>query len=138
MAARWAGVTSGRPRISRRIAAATNGSSRAGRLRAAGAPPRRRTAPQPGRARSVPAAGQASLLVLPFRMQLGAVSPAPQELTPAAAALVGRPLSDASIAEAAEIAQHQARPLDNTDFAPHWRKQVVRVYAARAPAELKR
>ncbi len=63
---------------------------------------------------------------------LGAVSPAPVEVGEAAAALVGRPLGPESIAEAAEIAQHRARPLDNTDFAPHWRKQVVRVYVTRA------
>jgi len=68
---------------------------------------------------------------------LGAVSPCPTEVPEAAAALVGRPLTDASIAEAAEIAQHLARPLDNTDFAPHWRKQVVSVYVARALGELR-
>jgi 4-hydroxybenzoyl-CoA reductase subunit beta len=63
---------------------------------------------------------------------LGAVAPAPLELEEAARELVGRPLSDDTIARAAEIAQHRARPLDNTDFAPHWRKQVVSTYVARA------
>jgi 4-hydroxybenzoyl-CoA reductase subunit beta len=68
---------------------------------------------------------------------LGAVSPAPTLIEEAGARLVGRPLSDESIAEAAEIAQHLARPLDNTDFAPHWRKQVVSTYVTRALGELR-
>lgn len=68
---------------------------------------------------------------------LGAVSPAPTNIEDACAALVGKPLSDETIAQAAEIAQHQARPLDNTDFLPHWRKQVVHTYVARALGELR-
>ena len=52
-------------------------------------------------------------------------------------ALVGRKLTDEAIAEAGEIAQHQARPLDNTDFLPHWRKQVVSTYVGRALRELR-
>ena len=68
---------------------------------------------------------------------LGAVSPSPTLVEEAAERLVGRPLTDESIAEAAEIAQHLARPLDNTDFLPHWRKQVVAVYVTRALAQLK-
>lgn len=68
---------------------------------------------------------------------LGAVSPSPKVVDEAALALVGRPLTDESIAEAAEIAQHQARPLDNTDFLPHWRKQVVSTYVTRALGELR-
>ena len=63
---------------------------------------------------------------------LGAVSPSPMVVGEAGEKLVGRPLSDESIFEAAEIAQHIARPLDNTDFAPHWRKQVVATYVTRA------
>ncbi len=68
---------------------------------------------------------------------LGAVSPCPMEVPEAVEKLVGRPLSDESISEAAEIAQHLARPLDNTDFAPHWRKQVVHVYVSRALNQLR-
>jgi 4-hydroxybenzoyl-CoA reductase subunit beta len=68
---------------------------------------------------------------------LGAVSPSPMVVEEAAAKLVGRPLTDESIGEAAEIAQHLARPLDNTDFAPHWRKQVVSTYVTRALQELR-
>jgi CO/xanthine dehydrogenase FAD-binding subunit len=68
---------------------------------------------------------------------LGAVSPSPTLVEEAAEKLVGRPLTDESIAEAAEIAQHLARPLDNTDFAPHWRKQVVSTYVTRALEELR-
>lgn len=63
---------------------------------------------------------------------LGAVAPAPVEISEAAEALVGTRLEDAAIAAAADVAQHQARPLDNTDFLPHWRKQVVSVYVRRA------
>ena len=69
---------------------------------------------------------------------LGAVSPAPTEIPEAVERLVGRPLSDESIKEAAEIAQHLARPLDNTDFMPAWRKQVVETYVARALREISR
>jgi 4-hydroxybenzoyl-CoA reductase subunit beta len=68
---------------------------------------------------------------------LGAVSPSPTVIEEAGALLVGRPLTDESISEAAEIAQHLARPLDNTDFLPHWRKQVVSVYVTRALSQLK-
>jgi 4-hydroxybenzoyl-CoA reductase subunit beta len=68
---------------------------------------------------------------------LGAVAPAPVEIEEAARALVGHQLTDESIARAAGIAQHRARPLDNTDFAPHWRKQVVSTYVARALNELR-
>ena len=68
---------------------------------------------------------------------LGAVSPSPSVIEEAGERLVGRPLTDESIAEAAEIAQHLARPLDNTDFLPHWRKQVVSVYVTRALSQLK-
>jgi 4-hydroxybenzoyl-CoA reductase subunit beta len=68
---------------------------------------------------------------------LGAVSPCPALIEEAGERLVGRPLTDESIAEAAEIAQHLARPLDNTDFAPHWRKQVVSIYVTRALEELR-
>ncbi len=69
---------------------------------------------------------------------LGAVSPSPMEVPEAVAKLVGRPLTDESIQEAAEIAQHLARPLDNTDFMPAWRKQVVETYVTRAFREISR
>jgi CO/xanthine dehydrogenase FAD-binding subunit len=68
---------------------------------------------------------------------LGAVSPSPLVVDEAGARLVGSPLDEKAIGDAAEIAQHLARPLDNTDFAPHWRKQVVRTYVARALRELR-
>ena len=68
---------------------------------------------------------------------LGAVHPSPMIVKEAGAALVGRRLTDEAIAEAGEIAQHQARPLDNTDFLPHWRKQVVSTYVGRALRELR-
>jgi 4-hydroxybenzoyl-CoA reductase subunit beta len=66
------------------------------------------------------------------RLVLGAVAPSPLVIEEAERELVGRPLTDGSIERAAEIARHEARPLDNTDFAPHWRKQVVQTYVRRA------
>jgi 4-hydroxybenzoyl-CoA reductase subunit beta len=66
------------------------------------------------------------------RLVVGAVAPAPIVVDEAEIELVGKPLTDDAIERVAEIAQHQARPLDNTDFVPHWRKQVVRTFVRRA------
>jgi 4-hydroxybenzoyl-CoA reductase subunit beta len=71
------------------------------------------------------------------RVVVGAVAPSPLVVDEAEKELVGRPLADEAIERAAEIAQHQARPLDNTDFVPHWRKQVVRTYVRRALNQLR-
>jgi len=68
---------------------------------------------------------------------LGAVHPSPRIIEEAGAVLVGRKLTDEAIREAGEIAQHLARPLDNTDFLPHWRKQVVATHVGRALAGLR-
>jgi 4-hydroxybenzoyl-CoA reductase subunit beta len=72
------------------------------------------------------------------RLVVGAVAPAPILVEAAEKELVGRPLTDESIGRAAEIAQHEARPLDNTDFVPHWRKQVVSTFVRRALGEIGR
>jgi len=63
---------------------------------------------------------------------LNAVGPAPVRCREAEKALVGRPLSDEAIEEAADLASGGAKPLDNTDFAPSYRKKMIRVHVRRA------
>jgi xanthine dehydrogenase iron-sulfur cluster and FAD-binding subunit A len=55
----------------------------------------------------------------------------------AEAALVGRPLTDAAIADAAEGAYEVAKPMDNTDFDLVWRKRMSRALAGYAFRELR-
>jgi 4-hydroxybenzoyl-CoA reductase subunit beta len=71
------------------------------------------------------------------RVVLGAVSSRPMDAPTAAAALIGVPLTDARIAEAAERAAVLARPMDNTDFSLHWRKRVTRDVVTYALCELR-
>jgi 4-hydroxybenzoyl-CoA reductase subunit beta len=66
------------------------------------------------------------------RLVLGAVASQPREAARAAAALVGERLTPEVVARAADLAAGPARPLDNTDFTHPYRKQVTRVYVARA------
>ena len=61
------------------------------------------------------------------RIWLGAVSMAPVEVTEAEAALTGRPLTDEAIEEAARLAYPRSKPVDNTDFAVRWRKEMTRL-----------
>ncbi|MHC5032469.1 MAG: FAD binding domain-containing protein [Planctomycetota bacterium] len=63
---------------------------------------------------------------------LNALGPAPISCPAAEHALVGDPLTDESIAEAADLAPRAARPLDNTDYMPSWRKKMIRVHVQRA------
>src|SRR5216110_841984 len=70
------------------------------------------------------------------RLVLGGVASYPQEVPEVKAALAGRPLSDESIAAAAEAAYRPSKPMDNTDFDLSWRKQMTRVYVARALHQL--
>ena len=63
---------------------------------------------------------------------LNAVGPAPIRATEAEQALVGRPLTDDTIREASQLAPRTARPLDNTDHMPSWRKKMVHVHVRRA------
>jgi len=51
--------------------------------------------------------------------------------------LVGRPLDQDSIAEAAALASQIAKPLDNTDFNMTWRKRVTQEYVTHALRELR-
>src|SRR5437867_2957061 len=71
------------------------------------------------------------------RIVLGGVASYPQEIPEAGAALQGAPLSDESIAAAADAAYRPSKPMDNTDFDLSWRKQMTRVYVARALQELR-
>ena len=65
-------------------------------------------------------------VVVDARLWLGAVSMAPLEAREAQDFLRGRPLTDAVIDEAARIAYPLAKPMDNTDFALRWRKEMTR------------
>ncbi len=68
------------------------------------------------------------------RIVVGAVASSPLDVPAAAAQLVGQPLTDDTIARAADAAAVCARPMDNTDFSLHWRKRLARevvVYALR-------
>jgi len=76
--------------------------------------------------------------VVQARIVLGGVASWPQEIPEAGAVLAGTELSDESIAAAADAAYRPAKPMDNTDFDLSWRKQMTRVYVARALAELGR
>jgi len=71
------------------------------------------------------------------RIVLGGVASYPQEVPEAGEALQGARLSDESIAAAAEAAYRPSKPMDNTDFDLSWRKQMTRVYVARALQELR-
>jgi CO/xanthine dehydrogenase FAD-binding subunit len=71
------------------------------------------------------------------RIVLGAVSSRPLVAEKAAAALIGRPLSDGAIAEAATLAFVISKPMDNTDFALVWRKRVTRDFVTYALQELR-
>src|SRR5216117_1433659 len=71
------------------------------------------------------------------RIVLGGVASYPQEIPEAGAALIGAPLSEESIAAAAEAAYRPSKPMDNTDFDLSWRKQMTRVYVKRALDELR-
>jgi 4-hydroxybenzoyl-CoA reductase subunit beta len=64
-------------------------------------------------------------VVAEARLWLGAVSMAPLEAAASQAALVGRPLTDAAIEEAARLAYPLAKPVDNTDFGLRWRKEMT-------------
>ncbi len=66
---------------------------------------------------------------------LGAVGSRPVVAEAAAAALIGRPLDETTIAEAAKLARKAATPMDNTDFQAQWRGKMVERYTAAALRE---
>src|SRR5262249_53384146 len=71
------------------------------------------------------------------RIVLGAVASRPVEAEAAASGLVGAPLSDAAIAQAAERGPQPARPMDNTDFTLVWRKRATREFIGYALRDLR-
>lgn len=70
------------------------------------------------------------------RIVIGAVGSAPVVATKAQDLLRGQRLEADVIAAAAEAAYGPARPLDNTDFAHAWRKQMVRKFVRESLEEL--
>jgi 4-hydroxybenzoyl-CoA reductase subunit beta len=71
------------------------------------------------------------------RMVVGSAASCPLVASDAAKFLVGRPLNDDSIAEAAALAARIAKPLDNTDFGMTWRKKVTAEFVTYALRELR-
>jgi len=71
------------------------------------------------------------------RLVLGAVSMRPLSAAAAADLLVGRKLSNETVAEAADSAARLAKPMDNTDFALHWRKKVAARFVTYALREVR-
>jgi len=65
------------------------------------------------------------------KIVLGSVASYPSPATDAAAELVGRPLSEATIRAAAAKTRAAATPMDNTDLDPRWRGQVTPAYVER-------
>jgi len=76
-------------------------------------------------------------IVTDARLWLGAVSMAPIEAVAAQAALVGRPLTDETIEEAARLAYPLAKPVDNTDFPLRWRKEMAHHFVRDALREIR-
>jgi 4-hydroxybenzoyl-CoA reductase subunit beta len=76
-------------------------------------------------------------VVAEARIVLTGVGSRPHEATDAAEALVGKRLDDpTAVAIAVERASRLAKPLDNTDFALGWRKEMSRHYVASAIRDL--
>lgn len=66
------------------------------------------------------------------RIVLGAVASQPLDATDAADGLRGRLLDDDAIAETADLASKKAKPLDNADVHPVWRKRALKVIVEQA------
>jgi 4-hydroxybenzoyl-CoA reductase subunit beta len=77
-------------------------------------------------------------LVAAARLVLGGVASAPIRLVAAESVLLGRPLDEDSIRDAAAAALGLSRPLDNTDFSVLWRKSMTSRYVALALQDLRR
>ena len=71
------------------------------------------------------------------RLVIGAVASRPLMASEAATFLMGRTLTDETIAEAAGLAARIAKPLDNTDFDMSWRKKVTAEFVRYALRELR-
>jgi 4-hydroxybenzoyl-CoA reductase subunit beta len=71
------------------------------------------------------------------RIVIGSVASRPLVAGEAAAFLIGRALTDETIAETAAMAARIAKPLDNTDFDMSWRKKVTAEFVTYALRELR-
>ena len=67
---------------------------------------------------------------------MGGVGSHPLEVTAAQKLIIGKKLTVELIQEAAAVAYPMAKPLDNTDLAMHWRKDMARYYVAGTLREL--
>jgi 4-hydroxybenzoyl-CoA reductase subunit beta len=70
------------------------------------------------------------------KIVLGGVGSFPLEVDLARRAIIGKKLTDETIHEASAAAYPTAKPLDNTDFAMHWRKDMARYYVGGTLREL--
>jgi 4-hydroxybenzoyl-CoA reductase subunit beta len=70
------------------------------------------------------------------RIFLGAVSSYPLPVEQAASFLLGKKLTEETIAEAARLARKAATPMDNTDFQTQWRGVMVERYTQAALREV--
>ena len=71
------------------------------------------------------------------RIVIGSAASRPLVAAESAEFLVGRALTDDTIAEAAALAARVAKPLDNTDFDMSWRKKVTAEFVTYALRELR-
>lgn len=71
------------------------------------------------------------------RIVLGAVASRPLVAGEAAKSLLGRPLDQDAIGQAATLATRLAKPLNNTDFDMSWRKKVTAEFVTYALRELR-
>lgn len=71
------------------------------------------------------------------RIVVGSAACLPLLASEASKSLLGRPLSQESIAEAASLTSRIAKPLDNTDFDMTWRKRVTAQFVTNALRELR-
>ncbi len=70
------------------------------------------------------------------RIVLGAVAPTPLVAQEAGEALLGRPLEEKHIAEAARLAAQAARPIDDVRASAWYRREMVEVLVRRALGEI--
>jgi 4-hydroxybenzoyl-CoA reductase subunit beta len=70
------------------------------------------------------------------RIILGGVGSHPVEAVAAQKIIAGKKLTEDVIREAAQAAYQPAKPLDNTDFAMTWRKEMARFYVSSTLREL--
>lgn len=65
------------------------------------------------------------------RLALGAVAPTPLRATKTEAFLTGKPATDKVLAEAAEIAVSEAKPIDDFRASANYRRQIIRTFTLR-------